>query len=96
MCADKLVLSANNIKGNKKISFSVVRYGNVTGSRGSVVPFFLKTFQNKKKLPLTHYDMTRFNISLQDSIELVLHAIKYGTGGEIFLQIKKFLYKRFD
>ena len=81
LCADKLVLSANNIKGTKKISFSVVRYGNVMGSRGSVVPFFLDMYKNKKKLPLTHFDMTRFNISLKESIELVEKAIKYGTGG---------------
>ena len=94
LCADKLVLSANNIKGNKKISFSVVRYGNVTGSRGSVVPFFLESFQNKKKLPLTHYDMTRFNISLEESIELVLSAIKFGSGGEIFVPKLKSFYIR--
>jgi UDP-N-acetylglucosamine 4,6-dehydratase len=94
LCADKLVLSANNIKGNKNISFSVVRYGNVTGSRGSVIPFFLKTFQNKKKLPLTHYDMTRFNISLKESIKLVLHAIKFGNGGEIFVPKLKSFYIR--
>jgi len=94
LCADKLVLSANNIKGNKKITFSVVRYGNVTGSRGSVIPFFLKTFQNKKKLPLTHYDMSRFNISLEESIKLVLHAIKFGNGGEIFVPKLKSFYIR--
>tara|TARA_B110000305_G_scaffold233893_1_gene291080 strand:- start:56 stop:1057 length:1002 start_codon:yes stop_codon:yes gene_type:complete len=94
LCADKLVLSANNIKGAKKISFSVVRYGNVMGSRGSVVPFFLDIYKNKKKLPLTHFDMTRFNISLKESIELVEKAIKYGTGGEIFVPKLKSFYIR--
>ena len=94
LCADKLVLSANNIKGAKKISFSVVRYGNVMGSRGSVVPFFLDMYKNKKKLPLTHFDMTRFNISLKESIELVEKAIKYGTGGEIFVPKLKSFYIR--
>ncbi len=94
LCADKLILSANNIKGRKKISFSVVRYGNVTGSRGSVVPFFLKAFKDKKKLPLTHHEMTRFNISLKESINLVLKAIKFGTGGEIFVPKLKSFYIR--
>tara|TARA_A100001011_G_scaffold198364_1_gene206665 strand:+ start:3094 stop:4089 length:996 start_codon:yes stop_codon:yes gene_type:complete len=94
LCADKLILSANNIKGRKKISFSVVRYGNVTGSRGSVVPFFLKAFKYKKKLPLTHHEMTRFNISLKESINLVLKAIKFGSGGEIFVPKLKSFYIR--
>ncbi len=94
LCADKLILSANNIKGDRKISFSVVRYGNVMGSRGSVVPFFLNSFKNNKKLPLTHYDMTRFNISLENSINLVEKAIKYGSGGEIFIAKLKSFYIR--
>jgi len=94
LCADKLILSANNIKGDRKISFSVVRYGNVMGSRGSVVPFFLNSFKNNKKLPLTHYDMTRFNISLENSINLVDKAIKYGSGGEIFIAKLKSFYIR--
>ncbi len=94
LCADKLILSANNIKGKKDISFSVVRYGNVTGSRGSVVPFFLKKNLKKEKLPLTHHDMTRFNISLKESIKLVLTAIKFGEGGEIFVPKLKSFYIR--
>ena len=94
LCADKLILSANNIKGDRKTSFSVVRYGNVMGSRGSVVPFFLNSFKNNKKLPLTHYDMTRFNISLENSINLVDKAIKYGSGGEIFIAKLKSFYIR--
>ena len=94
LCADKLILSANNIKGDRKTSFSVVRYGNVMGSRGSVVPFFLNSFKNNKKLPLTHYDMTRFNISLENSINLVEKAIKYGSGGDIFIAKLKSFYIR--
>ncbi len=94
LCADKLILSANNIKGNKNISFSVVRYGNVTGSRGSVVPFFLNIFKNKNKLPLTHYNMSRFNISLIEAIDLVFNAIKIAKGGEIFVPKLKSFYIR--
>ena len=84
LVSDKLFAAANNIKGSKDIRFSVVRYGNVMGSRGSVVPLFLK----KKKeglLPITHVDMTRFNISLQDGVNMVLFAIKNHLGGEIFV-----------
>ena len=94
LASDKLFLAANNITGNRNIKFSVARYGNVMGSRGSVVPFFLDTYKNKKKLPLTHFDMTRFNISLKESIELVEKAIKYGTGGEIFVPKLKSFYIR--
>ncbi len=84
LCSDKLFVAANNIRGNKNIRFSVVRYGNVMGSRGSVIPFFL----SKRKtgiLPVTHPDMTRFNILLQEGVELVLHAIEKAWGGEIFV-----------
>lgn len=84
LCSDKLFVAANNIKGHQDIKFSVVRYGNVIGSRGSVVPFFI----NKRKegvLPITHNDMTRFNITLEYGIELVLYALKNAIGGEIFV-----------
>ena len=94
LCSDKLVLSANNIKGKRKITFSVVRYGNVMGSRGSVLPFFLKVFSNKKKLPLTHFEMTRFNISLMEAIKLVEKAITNSVGGEIYIPKLKSFYIR--
>ncbi len=84
LCSDKLFVAANNIRGKHNIKFSVVRYGNVMGSNGSVIPFFIK---NKKKgvLPITDPNMTRFNISLQDGVDLVLHAMETGWGGEIFV-----------
>ena len=94
LCSDKLVLSANNIKGKRKITFSVIRYGNVMGSRGSVLPFFLKVFSNKKKLPLTHFEMTRFNISLMEAIKLVEKAITNSVGGEIYIPKLKSFYIR--
>ena len=84
LCSDKLFVAANNIKGHREIKFSVVRYGNVMGSNGSVIPFFLK----KKKegvLPITDKNMTRFNISLEDGAEMVLNAIETAWGGEIFV-----------
>ena len=84
LCSDKLFIAANNIKGNKDLRFSIVRYGNVMGSRGSVVPFFLE----KRKtgvLPITHRDMTRFNISLKEGVEMVLWALVNAKGGEIFV-----------
>jgi len=84
LCSDKLFVAANNIKGPRDIKFSVVRYGNVMGSRGSVIPFFLE----KRKtgiLPITHPEMTRFNISLIEGVELVLHALQNSFGGEIFV-----------
>ena len=82
LCADKLMISANNIKGKNPISFSVVRYGNVMGSRGSVIPLFLK--QSKKNLfTITDKRMTRFNISLDKAVEMVIWSIKNCVGGEI-------------
>ena len=84
LCSDKLFISANNIKGTREITFSVVRYGNVIGSRGSVVPFFI----NKKKegvLPITSPDMTRFNISLEDGVDLVMYALENSLGGELYI-----------
>ena len=84
LCSDKLFVAANNMKGPRDLAFSVVRYGNVIGSRGSVVPFFLSK-RNEGVLPITHPNMTRFNISLEDGVELVLHALEYAWGGEIFV-----------
>ena len=84
LCSDKLFVAANNIKGAKKIKFSVVRYGNVIGSRGSVVPFFLSK-RSSGILPITHPDMTRFSISLEDGIDLVFYALANSLGGETFI-----------
>lgn len=84
LASDKLFVAANNIRGQQKIKFSVVRYGNVMGSNGSVIPFFMK----KKKegvLPITDANMTRFNISLQGGVDMVLHAMETAWGGEIFV-----------
>ena len=84
LTSDKLFIAANNIKGSKNIKFSVVRYGNVMGSNGSVMPFFLK----KRKdgvLPITDKKMTRFNISLQDGCQMVFDAIEKAWGGELFV-----------
>jgi UDP-N-acetylglucosamine 4,6-dehydratase/5-epimerase len=84
LCSDKLFVAANNFKGGRDLRFSVVRYGNVIGSRGSVVPFFLQQRQTGI-LPITHPDMTRFNISLEEGVELVLYALENAWGGEIFV-----------
>lgn len=84
LCSDKLFVAANNMKGDRDISFSVVRYGNVMGSRGSVIPFFL---QRRKSgvLPITDPTMTRFNITLQEGVDMVLWAIEHAVGGEILV-----------
>ena len=84
LVSDKLFISANNIKGSRDLRFSVVRYGNVMGSRGSVIPFFLKKAK-EGVLPITHKDMTRFNISLQEGVDMVLWAIEHAKGGELFV-----------
>lgn len=84
LASDKLFTAANNIKGSKDIRFSVVRYGNVMGSRGSVIPFFLKK-SKEGILPITHNEMTRFNISLQDGVDMVMFALENHLGGEIFV-----------
>ncbi|MFV9549495.1 UDP-N-acetylglucosamine 4,6-dehydratase (inverting) [Algibacter sp. PT7-4] len=84
LTSDKLFVAANNIKGENPIRFSVVRYGNVMGSNGSVIPFFI----NKKKegkLPITDPNMTRFNISLQGGVDMVMHALEHAWGGELFV-----------
>lgn len=86
LTSDKLFTAANNIKGNNPVKFSVVRYGNVMGSRGSVIPFFIsKRDSGAKELPITDMRMTRFNISLQEGVDLVLWAIEHHLGGEIFI-----------
>jgi UDP-N-acetylglucosamine 4,6-dehydratase len=84
LCADKLFTAANNIRGSRDLRFSVVRYGNVMGSRGSVIPFFL---ERKKTgvLPITDLAMTRFNISLREGVDMVFWAIENAFGGEIFV-----------
>ena len=84
LCSDKLFVAANNMKGARDLTFSVVRYGNVIGSRGSVVPFFLEK-RKEGVLPITHSDMTRFNISLEDGVEMVLYALEHAWGGEIYV-----------
>lgn len=85
LVSDKLFIAANNIKGDRDIRFSAVRYGNVMGSRGSVIPFFMEKAKNSKTLPITHKDMTRFNISLEEGVEMVLWAIENAIGGELFV-----------
>ncbi len=84
LCSDKLFVAANNFRGARKLKFSVVRYGNVMGSRGSVIPFFME----KRKtgvIPITNENMTRFNISLTEGVDLVLFALEKALGGEIFV-----------
>ena len=86
LCADKLFIAANNIKGGRNIKFSIVRYGNVMGSRGSVIPFFLEKIKSKEKvLPITSSSMTRFNISLLEGVNMVLWTLENAFGGEIFI-----------
>lgn len=84
LASDKLFVSANNIRGWNPIRFSVVRYGNVMGSNGSVIPFFLSK-KDSDFLPITDPAMTRFNISLDEGVNLVLHALEHAWGGEIFV-----------
>lgn len=84
LCSDKLFVAANNIKGNRDIRFSVVRYGNVMGSRGSVMPFFLAR-RKSGFLPITDPRMTRFNISLQEGVDMVLWSIENTLGGEVLV-----------
>ena len=84
LVSDKLFTAANNIRGSKDIKFSVVRYGNVMGSRGSVIPFFMSKIGDGP-LPITHPEMTRFNISLQAGVDMVMYALKNHLGGEIFI-----------
>lgn len=84
LCSDKLMIAANNIRGARDIKFSVVRYGNVMGSRGSVIPFFLER-KDDGELPITDSKMTRFNISLDGGVDMVIWALANMAGGEIFV-----------
>jgi UDP-N-acetylglucosamine 4,6-dehydratase len=84
LCSDKLFIAANNIKGTRDLRFSVVRYGNVMGSRGSVIPFFLEKAKTGA-LPITDPAMTRFNISLNEGVAMVLWALEQALGGELFV-----------
>lgn len=84
LCSDKLFIAANRIKGQHDIRFSVVRYGNVMGSRGSVIPFFMDR-RKSGVLPITHEEMTRFNITLDEGVRLVMEALESGFGGEILV-----------
>ena len=84
LCSDKLFVAANNVKGKRDLRFSVVRYGNVMGSRGSVIPFFLERAKTGI-LPITNREMTRFNISLREGVEMVLWALDHSLGGELFV-----------
>jgi UDP-N-acetylglucosamine 4,6-dehydratase (inverting) len=84
LCSDKLFIAANNVRGHHDIRFSVVRYGNVMGSRGSVIPFFLSR-RSTGVLPITDVEMTRFNITLEEGVDLVVHALNHALGGEIFV-----------
>ena len=84
LTSDKLFVAANNIRGKHNIIFSVVRYGNVMGSNGSVIPFFIKK-REEGVIPITVESMTRFNITLQGGVDMVLHAIKTAWGGELFV-----------
>lgn len=84
LASDKLFVAANNFKGKSEIKFSVVRYGNVMGSNGSVIPFFI----NKRKegiIPITDPQMTRFNIPIQEGVDMVLYALEHAFGGEVFV-----------
>jgi UDP-N-acetylglucosamine 4,6-dehydratase/5-epimerase len=86
LASDKLFIAANNMAGKRRTAFSVVRYGNVAGSRGSVVPFFEKLIaQGATSLPITDTDMTRFWTSLQESVDFVLKCFQRMHGGEIFV-----------
>ena len=95
LCADKLIIAANNIFGNKNTSFSLVRYGNVMGSRGSIVPLFKKQLKEKKPFLITDPDMTRFNLTLKECIDTVIWSLKKTIGGEIIIR-KSPSYKLID
>jgi UDP-N-acetylglucosamine 4,6-dehydratase len=86
LASDKLFIAANNLVGKRKTRFSVVRYGNVIGSRGSVVPFFMKLIKaGERVLPITHPEMTRFLITLEQGVNFVLKNFERMQGGEIFV-----------
>ena len=85
LVSDKLFVSANNIKGKKDIKFSVVRYGNVMASNGSVIPFFKNLRDQNKSITITDPNMTRFNISIEDGVKMVMYALENAWGGELFV-----------
>ena len=85
LCSDKLFIAANNVRGRPNLRFTVVRYGNVMGSRGSVIPYFLNKASTGGVLPITDKNMTRFNITLEEGVEMVVWAIKNAVGGEILV-----------
>ena len=85
LASDKLFISANNIRGRSKCKFSVLRYGNVMGSRGSVIPFFLSLKNNNKMLTVTDKDMTRFSLTLSEGINFAIKTLKMMIGGELFV-----------
>ena len=85
LTSDKLFVAANNVRGKHEIKFSVVRYGNVMGSNGSVIPFFIKKKKENGVLPITVKEMTRFNITLEGGVDMVLHALENAWGGEVFV-----------
>ena len=82
---ERLFISANFYKGNDKINFQCVRYGNVLGSRGSLVPNIINQIKSGKKITITDPNMTRFNITMDEALELIFRALKDGTGGEVFV-----------
>ena len=84
LASDKLFIAANNYVGKAKTKFAVVRYGNVMGSRGSIIPIFLQ-FKSQTHLPITDKRMTRFNITLNEAIKFVINCLKIIKGGEIFV-----------
>ena len=84
LCADKLFIAANNVKGSRDLRFTIVRYGNVMGSRGSVIPFFLEKAKTGT-LPITDPNMTRFNITLSEGVRMVHWAVANGVGGELLV-----------
>ncbi len=84
LTSDKLFIAANNIRGSQDVKFSVVRYGNVMGSNGSVIPYFMEK-RRSNIIPITDERMTRFNISLKGGVDMVLHALEYAWGGELFV-----------
>ena len=85
LCAEKLFIAANNMSGKSNVRFSVVRYGNVINSRGSVIPFFRELISQDKALPITDKEMTRFFISLKSSVEFVTRCLKEMKKGEVFI-----------
>jgi UDP-N-acetylglucosamine 4,6-dehydratase len=87
LTADKLFVAANNYSHSYGTSFSVVRYGNVMGSRGSVIPYFKKLAQNGQEIPITDLKMTRFWISIEDAVKFVLDSFELSQGGELFVPI---------